>query len=289
MRVAVFLSRWTERRELVHTARRRTPHLLPSPSLFCRRQVSSPEGLVHQQGPGQGAAGEWRAHQNACCLVGHPLSQPSLATHTRTRPPTPPPQLLKPIKDKYGPSLSWADLIVLAGTTANQEASGDASLFPFCPGRTDAADGRGSDVLAPRTYSAGTAVAVKDNAKVRGLTDEEAVALAGMMRSPVQAKMAGFSGGFSADPARLSNAFYKALLGEGWEKSRSRAGKEEWRLKGQDLYLKPGDVVVKDDKDWRPIAEAFAADNNKFLKAFGSAYTKMMNADRFKGPSGSVC
>lgn len=61
--------------------------------------------------------------------------------------------VLQPVKDKY-PNLSWADLIVLAGTAANEAAAGPASAgaFPFCGGRTDADDGSLTDVLAPRKY-----------------------------------------------------------------------------------------------------------------------------------------
>jgi hypothetical protein len=70
--------------------------------------------------------------------------------------------VLEPIKDKY-PTLSYADLIVLAGTVsvahaAEQGAVGVAvaerGLFSFCPKRSDAAvvGPEPLDYLEPRTY-----------------------------------------------------------------------------------------------------------------------------------------
>lgn len=50
-----------------------------------------------------------------------------------------------------------------------------------------------------------------------------------------------------------------------------------------------GDLVLKDDPEFAAIAKEYAADNTKFLQEFKSAWTKVMNADRFKGPAGSVC
>jgi len=144
-------------------------------------------------------------------------------------------------------------------------------------------------MLAPRTYVNGVAVAVIDNAKVRGLTPEEAVALSGIMRSPTLAKLQGFSGGWSPSPGKLSNEFFKTLLNENFKVTKSAGGKEEFKAAHKAIYMSPEDMVVKSNKVWRAIAEQYAADNSKFLKAFGGAWVKMMNADRFKGPYGNVC
>ena len=119
--------------------------------------------------------------------------------------------LLERVKAKHGDALSWADLIVLAGSAANEAAAGGGAAFPFCGGRTDASDGANTEHLKPRDY-VNASVALKDNAKVAGLTLEEAVALEGRLRGDAQMRAAGYSGGWGGPADRLSNAYFKALL-----------------------------------------------------------------------------
>ena len=65
---------------------------------------------------------------------------------------------LAPIQSRHA-NLTWADLIVLAGTVALADAGGVD--VPYCPGRADAADADGTAHLAPRAYTS-PAVAVRD-------------------------------------------------------------------------------------------------------------------------------
>ena len=76
-------------------------------------------------------------------------------------------ELLTPIQEQYADQISWADLIVLAGSVAVEEAG--APAVPFCPGRVDAEEGARatSADLSPRTYYLDPLVAARDNIKVR--------------------------------------------------------------------------------------------------------------------------
>lgn len=203
--------------------------------------------------------------------------------------------MLAPVKAVFGESLTHADLIVLAGTVALEHAAGAPAAdagFSFCGGRSDADGDDGMHYLAPRNYSS-PVIAFRDNAKVMGLSLGEAVALAARPRSPKLVALQGGSGSWDPTPAGFSNAYFSTLLGNDWAPSKTgddgSVTEYSASVDGKELYMLPGDLVIKTEPDLAGIAQGYASDNAAFLRAFAAAWTKVMNADRFKGPAGNVC
>jgi len=192
-------------------------------------------------------------------------------------------QVLQPVKTQF-PDLTWADLIVLAGNVALDEASG--TQMKFCGGRTDAMDGNGSAMLQMNgDYSAGMAAARMSQTLI-GLTDREIVALSARLRSPSQFSRLGYR--TTAAPGLLSNLYFVTLLTETWEPATPRTN-PQFKARGKELYMVQTDLNLRWDASYLAVAQEFAADNQLFLKEFASAWTKVMNSDRFAGPDGNLC
>lgn len=156
---------------------------------------------------------------------------------------------LSSIKDVY-PEVTSADLIVLAGNVALEEAG--IGALPFCGGRVDADNANGSAVLAPRFFPDVPVLSVEDDIIVKGLSMSQGVAL------------------FAAPKGRsLSNQYFIDLM----------AGEGSFTVFEQALLEEP----------FLPIVVDFIADNDAFLEAYASAWTYMMTADRFEGPTGNAC
>jgi catalase (peroxidase I) len=195
--------------------------------------------------------------------------------------------VLQPIKNSFGDSLSWADLIVLAGQVAIEQAS-EAKLT-FCGGRTDALEGdEGSAYLKPRHDYPSTNAKLRDHMKVMGLSPAEMVALKGQMRSGVLQVALNFTGTWTSNMNRLSNEYYQTLLNNTWTQV-DDTDEYTARVDGTDLYMHASDLELKYDPEFAQIAQRFYLDNDLFLAEFSKAWTKVMNADRFDGPLGNVC
>ncbi|SFM66032.1 catalase-peroxidase [Pleomorphomonas diazotrophica] len=202
--------------------------------------------------------------------------------------------------------ISLADLIVLAGTAAVEEAARKAGFtvdVPFTPGRTDATqeqtDVPSFVVMEPyadafRNYvKAGRPVATEelmiDRAQLLTLTAPEMTVLVGGLRV-LGANWGGTQHGVFTDrPGVLSNDFFANLVDMGVEwrpvsegdealfEGRDRAtGAVKWTATRVDL-------VFGANSQLRALAEVYAQDDagEKFVRDFAKAWTKVMNADRF--------
>jgi len=204
-----------------------------------------------------------------------------------------------------GKKISLADLIVLAGNTAIEQASQQAGVpveLRFTPGRTDASqemtDVESFAVLEPvadgfRNYNSGkskrpAAELLIDRAQQLMLSAPEMTVLVGGMRALGGNFDGSKLGVLTNRPGVLSNDFFKHLLDMGtvWSKpgngdvyeGKDRAsGKLQWTASSVDL-------VFGSNSQLRAIAEVYASTGGqeKLVRDFAAAWTKVMELDRFE-------
>jgi catalase-peroxidase len=201
-----------------------------------------------------------------------------------------------------GMKVSLADLIVLGGATAVENAAKDAGFnvqVPFKPGRTDATaemtDAASFDVLEPKADGFRNYLCKKqkrpapellvDRAALLTLTAPEMTVLVGGLRA-LNANYDGSKHGvFTEKPGALTNDFFVNLLDMGveWKKAGDhyeaidrKTGKVKWTGTAVDL-------IFGSNEQLRAIAEVYAADDakEKFVKDFVAAWHKVMTLDRF--------
>ncbi|WP_438862891.1 catalase/peroxidase HPI [Neptunicella sp.] len=207
-----------------------------------------------------------------------------------------------------GPSvnkISMADLIVLAGSAAIEQAASKAGHHinvPFTPGRMDASaeqtDVDAFEVLEPfadgfRNYQkARTSIATEamliDKAQLLTLSAPEMTVLVGGMRMLESNAGDSQHGVFTDRPGSLSNDFFVHLLDMSTEwkaldKDASlfagvdrRTGQQKWIGTRADLVFGSNSIL-------RAVSEVYAqADAElKFVTDFVAAWTKVMELDRF--------
>ncbi len=205
---------------------------------------------------------------------------------------------------KGGKKVSLADLIVLGGGAAIEQAAKNAGhdiSVPFVPGRMDASpeqtDVESFGVLQPMAdgfrnyYGKGNlrspADMLVDKANLLTLTVPEMTALVGGMRA-LDANTGGADHGvFTDQPGVLSNDFFVNLLSMStqWSKSKTDGiyeGRD--RASGKVVWTAtPVDLVIGSHAELRAIAEVYAATDGekKFVSDFVDAWTKVMQLDRF--------
>jgi catalase-peroxidase len=204
-----------------------------------------------------------------------------------------------------GKKVSLADLIVLGGAAAVEQAAknaGQVVQVPFTPGRTDASqeqtDVQSFAVLRPnadgfRNYFGegarqSPAEMLVDRASLLTLTAPEMTVLVGGMRALTANAEGSTQGVFTDRPGTLSNDFFVNLLDMStkWSKSATSAGVYEGRdrVTGDLKWTAtPVDLVFGSHAELRAIAEVYAEDaaQVKFTRDFVAAWTKVMNLDRF--------
>ncbi|MBP7148858.1 MAG: catalase-peroxidase, partial [Acidobacteria bacterium] len=203
-----------------------------------------------------------------------------------------------------GKKISLADLIVLGGCAAVQQAAKDAGFditVPFAPGRTDASqektDVESFQVLEPKGdgfrnyYRPADPLTPEqrllDRANLLTLTAPEMTVLVGGLRVLGANYKGSRHGVFTDRPGRLTNDFFVNLLAPGMEWSESRdAGVYEGRQAGSGAAKWTAtavDLVFGSNSQLRTICEVYGSDDagEKFVRDFVRAWDKVMNLDRF--------
>ena len=204
-----------------------------------------------------------------------------------------------------GKKVSLADLIVLGGCAAVEKAAKDAGhdvTVPFSPGRTDASqeqtDVVSFAVLKPAAdgfrnyqktkYAVSAEELLVDRAQLLTLTAPEMTVLVGGLRV-LGANVGGAQNGVFTDrPGTLSNDFFANLLDMGttWKPTSQDADVFEGRDRATGKVKWTGtrvDLIFGSNSQLRALAEVYAnADaQQKFVHDFVTAWTKVMNLDRF--------
>ncbi len=198
---------------------------------------------------------------------------------------------------------SVADVIVLGGNVGVEDAARAAGVdidVPFSPGRGDATadmtDAESFDVLEPihdgyrnwlkQDYLVSAEELLLDRTQLMGLTAPEMTVLVGGMRVLGTNHGGTRHGVFTDREGVLSNDFFVNLtdMAYSWKPAGSNlyeiidrsTGEPRWTATRVDLVFGSNSVL-------RAYAEVYAQDDNqeKFVRDFVAAWTKVMNADRF--------
>ncbi len=206
---------------------------------------------------------------------------------------------------KGGKKVSLADLIVLGGSAAVEQAAkraGHDVQVPFTPGRTDASqaqtDVTSFAVLEPladgfRNYFGSNnprspTEMLVDRADLLTLSVPQMTVLIGGMRALNANTGQTAYGVFTDRPGTLSNDYFVNLLDMStqWSKSSGTDGVYEGRDRATGKLKwtgTPVDLIFGSNSELRAVAEVYASDDaqEKFVRDFVAAWTKVMNLDRF--------
>lgn len=201
--------------------------------------------------------------------------------------------------------VSLADLIVLGGCAGIEQAAknaGSTVTVPFKPGRTDASqeqtDVPSFSVLEPKAdgfrnylkgkYSVSAEELLVDRAQLLTLTAPEMTVLVGGMRVLNANFGQSQHGVFTKKPEALTHDFFVNLLDMGtvWKPTAEDKNVFEGRDRTTGELKWTGtrvDLVFGSNSQLRAIAEVYGCEDSreKFLHDFVTAWSKVMNLDRF--------
>jgi len=203
-----------------------------------------------------------------------------------------------------GKKVSIADLIVLGGSAAIEEAAkkaGHSVKVSFAAGRTDASqeqtDVESFAVLEPKSdgfrnylgkgHEDQAAELLIDRANQLTLTAPEMTVLIGGMRALNANYDQSPLGVFTNHPETLTNEFFVNLLdmNTAWSKSSSKGVLEGYDRKSKALKWSGTlvDLVFGSNSELRALAEVYGSSDagQKFVDDFAAAWTKVMNLDRY--------
>jgi len=201
--------------------------------------------------------------------------------------------------------VSLADLIVLGGSTAIEDAAKKAGVtasVPFTPGRVDATqaqiDVTSLAMLEPKAdafrnyYGAGLsgspAELLVERANLLSLSVPEMTVLVGGMRALNANEGGSANGVLTSRPGTLTNDFFLNLLDMGtkWEKSTAKEGIYEGKDRKSGAVkwtATPVDLIFGSNSELRAVAEVYAESDGqqRFVQDFVNSWVKVMNLDRF--------
>jgi catalase-peroxidase len=204
-----------------------------------------------------------------------------------------------------GKKVSLADLIVLGGCAAVEEAAKKAGhdvKVPFSPGRTDASqeqtDVHAFAVMEPKAdgfrnylqkgHRGLAEELLVDRAQLLNLTAPEMTVLIGGLRALNANYGQSRHGVFTQRPETLTNDFFLNLLDMNttWQPSSTSEGVYEGRDRKTGEIKWTGtrvDLIFGSHSQLRALAEVYASNDSQemFVKDFADAWAKVMNNDRY--------
>ncbi len=204
-----------------------------------------------------------------------------------------------------GKAVSLADLIVLGGCAAVEQAAKNAGhdvTVPFTPGRTDASqeqtDVESVAVLEPAAdgfrnylkteYTVSAEELLVDRAQLLTLTAPEMTALVGGLRVLNANVGQSKHGVFTDRPETLTNDFFVNLLDMGttWKAASDADDVFEGRDRATGDLKWTGtrvDLIFGSNSQLRALAEVYGCEDSQraFVADFVAAWDKVMNLDRF--------